>query len=256
MRIQKADAIIFQLVRKNVNVENGKWEETLVYPMSVKPGTLDYDFGGRSAITQTVPNVALVDRFGTKLPVVMMSGTFGLKVRRHGIGLKDGYTRLLDFWDVFEISHQSRPVDKNQPDYIYALNYYDFIYDRKYCINIDTFRVRIDARRNAFEPTYQITFTAIGKPIVIDGGSKDSYLKILLATSQIIDGGFTILNEGLDYLSANIPSEITDAIAMLETLSGVVDNLNILGSIYGQAINGVAGTVGQVLNGNFALLRG
>ena len=161
------------------------FEEVKVFPMAVKPADLRYDYGSRAAVTQTIPDHGFVDRFGSRLTRVVMSGTFGLQPRRQGISVKDGVTRFLEFRDeIFKVSQQARAVSEDGKEgFVYALNYYDFIWDERFAVNLETFRANINARRNPFEPIYELTFTSIGPTISAVPG--DTILGALLAADRI-----------------------------------------------------------------------
>ena len=271
LRIQKADAIIFQLVRldlaKNVSStdaqKQGLWEEVQVFPMATKPESIDYNYSSRSAITQTEPENGIVDRFGQKLPVVTISGTFGLKQRRVGAVVKDGYTRLIEFRDeLFKRSQQARPVtsdsmfgkkygsDDSGTQYVYAVNYYDYIYDEQWSTNLDNLKIRVDAKRNPFEPTYSMTFTALGDPI--KAKTNDGQLLVLQATSDLIDSGELAINNVYTKLLNSGPGMAIGAVigglTELQYLSGAIAALGIS---YAQAVAGQVSPIGP--NGLSAL---
>lgn len=151
LRIQKADAIVFQLIRRDLKA-NTDWQEASVFAMAVKPTTLRYEYGSRAAIAQTTPDEGFVDKFGSRLTRVSMTGTFGLQFRRQGIEIQDGYTRLLNFRDdVFKRLQQARPTKQDgESRFVYSLNYYDFIYDERFAVNLETFTPEVNARRNPF----------------------------------------------------------------------------------------------------------
>lgn len=256
IRIQKANAIIFQLVRTDLKKASGgtgrKWEEVQVVPLAVKPKDLTYNYGSRSAIMQTTPEEGFIDKYGQKLPQVTMSGTFGIQPRRAGTSFKDGYTRLLEFRDeIFKRSQQARPVkgdstmglkygaDDDGTSYVYGVNFYDFIHDEQYSVNLDTFRIQADAQRNPFEPTYSLGFTCLGNPIKTE--SQDPMLQVLLFTSKTIDGAL----KAIDSVNSAIANSWAGTVAgygvgAYDTGSGLYDEVKAVGGMYGNALSGVA----------------
>jgi hypothetical protein len=262
LRIQKANAIIFELLRRDLAEENSVFEEVKVVSLAVKPSSLRYEYGSRVAITQTVPDRGFVDRFGMRLTKVTMSGTFGLKPRREGIAIKDGVTRLLEFRDeIFKLSQQARQKEADTGhEYIYALNYYDFIWDERFAVNLDTFIPEVSARRNPFEPVYQLSFTSIGPVFVVI--PKDPILAVLLAIDELLTSGTDALNNAVEKLSeVELVQQIAEMVGALDTLGDVRHNLIALGSQYAAAI---AGQLNSIKSANivgvganpFALIKG
>ncbi len=91
--------IVLQLVAVPVG-ENGKPDnnnaiEIAVTPFVVCPSTIQFQYGHRMVVQQTVEDV-FVDQYGRNLTRVTMQGTFGVKPRLLG-GLMNGYERLIDF---------------------------------------------------------------------------------------------------------------------------------------------------------------
>lgn len=246
LRIKTASAILFQLLRKNLagnDQEARQWQEVSVTPMAVLPSTLNYEYGGRSVVTQTEPDSAFIDRYGLALTRVRMSGTFGIQPRRVGASIKDGYTRLLDFRDeVFKLSHQARALKSDAgAKYVYAINYYDFIYDERFCVNLERFLPEVDARRNAFEPIYQLSFQSIGPLIEIQ--TQDVLLAMLLDIDAALKGGVQALSDAIDFLNAQpgiqVGASAIDAILTgLDVMNDILPALGDLGAMYTNAIAG------------------
>jgi len=247
IRIKKADAIAFQLVKKELTRPGAQWEEEQVVIMSPKPSIIRYSYGTRSAVTQTVPDMGFIDRYGSRLTTVFMAGTFGIQVRRVGIKLKDGYTRFLDFRDeIFKKSQDARAKTLDNRKFVYAVNFYDFINDERFAVNLNQFDPQIDAKYNAIENTYQLSFMSIG-PIfrVIP---VDPTLQVLLLVDWLITEGNAGLNDALAWLrAAPVISQIVtiaDLIASGIDIAGQVSaNLQILGTLYGSAVAGQVSTL-------------
>lgn len=276
LRIRKADVIIFELLQKNLNGVDEisrQWKEIKVFAMTVKPSVLTYSEASRVAVTQTTPEEGFIDKYGSQLMQVRMSGTFGLQPRRQGILIKDGYTRLLEFRDeVFRASNRVRQFEgeknvnflKEQQNgsYIYAINYYDFINDEQHCINFSSFVRTLSAVRNPFETTYDLSFTTLGKPIQVT--IKDPLLILLTNLSNFTDTATGILDDGLlavqplvDVLNFGV--EAYDlAVAATEDLTTLFVQLG--GAIAGQtnAINNAISNSDLSMNPatKFAIIKG
>lgn len=247
LRIKTADAIIFQLIRSNlkgVDAPARQWQEVAVYAMAVKPATIRYSDGSRSVINQTEPDAGFVDRFGARLVSISMQGTFGLQPRRSGLLLKDGYTRLLEFRDeCFRRSQQARALSTDgAAQFVYAINYYDFINSEQFSINLDTFTRDLDARRNAYEPTYQLTFTALGQPIK-GVQSRDPLLIVLLAVSGFFDTVTGFVNGVMSDPTVQAINGVGD---LLPALAGTLTNIASLKAMYATAIAGQLSKTGPV----------
>ena len=244
-RIQTANAIIFQLIRKNLQAtdeQGSQWQEVTVCALAVNPAVLRYQYGSRVAISQTTPDEGFVDRYGQQLPKVFLSGTFGIQPRRQGLLMVDGISRLLNFRDyIFKLSQSAygaKQVDPNAPDptpasgqqgvgdYVYAVNYYDFIYDERFLVNLDQFIPEVNAARSPIEPVYQLSFTGLGPVIPVT--TSDPLLKSLFAIQDVIDGA----TQGLDDLTDTISN-----IAVGNTTLGKLGNqANLVVTLAGQLI--------------------
>jgi hypothetical protein len=213
IRLKKGNAIIFQLLRKNLAGQDDvarSWKEIKVVTLAVQPSYIDYNYRGRSQINQTQERKGFIDKYGMLFTQVNMGGSFGSKPRLIGLSLKDGYTRLIEFRD--EIVRKSNRVDDEldqqegqssifantvniNAKYVYAINFYDFINDEMFAIDISSFNIRLDAGFNTVLPTYKLGFQEIGDTIKVE--TKDGVLRALLLISQTIN---RIQNE-LDFAS-------------------------------------------------------
>jgi len=238
LRIRLADVILFQLIRKDLSNPSSKWTEVSVFPMAVKPKILSYQYGSRSAIQQTIPDNGFIDKYGSQLTRVTMSGTFGVQPRRIGLDFQDGYTRLLNFRDdLFKISQQAVAIKSDgAADYVYAVNYYDFINDERFLVNLDQFTIDTDAVRNPIEPTYNLSFTSLG-PIITEAVSSDPLLVVLNAFS---DAMAWTLSQGQALLDTGFATKIVDVAGIfvvgLEECSFLWNQLGNIGALYGAAV--------------------
>lgn len=248
IRLQISDAIVFQLLRRDLaatNPQAGKWKEVNVVYLAVKPATLLYSYGSRSVTTQTTPDSGFVDKYGSRLTRVMMQGTFGLQPRRQGATMQDGYTRLLNFREMFRLSQQARrdrTKDGLQQQYVYAVNFFDFVNSEMMAVNLDTFDIRTDARVNPFIPTYTLSFSSVGPIIAVV--SKDPMLFMLQGIESLISAASDALDQLLqnDAVQAALLG-VNAVVDGIEILGGLKTNLGITATLYSQALSGVPNSV-------------
>ncbi len=267
IRLRKGDLVIFQLLRKNlagINEPARIWNEVKVVTLAVKPSFIDYNYRGRSQINQTQERSGFVDKYGMLFTQVNMGGSFGVLPRRVGLSLKDGYTRLIEFRD--EIVKKSNRVNDAldqkelnavaptnaygqtlQADtnarYVYAINFYDFINDEMFAIDISNFNIRLDAAFNTVMPTYKLGFQEIGD--IIQVATKDGVLKMQLAIASVIDSIQNDLDVAVNTISSSPIFQVAElGVSYFDDMNYQLANLATVLSLYGAAI---AGTVTQSL---------
>jgi hypothetical protein len=263
IRLKKGNIVVFQLLRKNlagINEPARIWNEVKVVTLALQPSFIDYNYRGRSQINQTQERSGFVDKYGMLFTQVNMGGSFGSKPRRVGLSLKDGYTRLIEFRD--EIVKKSNRVNdeldqkelntlaptniygqKLQADvnakYVYAINFYDFINDEMFAIDISTFNIRLDASYNTVLPTYKLGFQEIGDIIKVD--TKDGVLKAQLAVASVIDSVQNDLDIAVNAISGNLIFQTAElGISFLEDMNFQINNLKVVLSSYGAALSGTS----------------
>jgi hypothetical protein len=247
LSIKTADVVIFQLIRRNLRGKDASqrtWKEVRTFEMAVKPAVITYTEGSRSAITQTSPNAGFIDKFGSRLIQVSMVGTFGIQPRREGIEFKDGFTRLQEFkTELFRTSQLARAQkeDGEGNQYVYAVNFYDFINNERFTINLDTLVRSLDARRNPFEPTYQLNFTALGEPIE-EATTSDPVLIVLLAVDKLFDEGNKALSTVLNNSAIRA---ISGGVELMDALGSSAENIASLITMYTAAIAGQIASLSQ-----------
>lgn len=265
IKLQRADAVVFQLLRKNLAAKDAAsrtWEEVKVVALAVKPTYIEYRYPNRAQVNQTSERGIFVDKFGMGMVHVEMAGTFGSKPRRTGLQMKDGYTRLIEFRD--EIVRKSnrvndeldqkegkRLIGKNTVDanakYVYAVNYYDFIYDEMFAINIEHFSIRPDATVNTMLPHYRLSFQEIGDTFKVE--SKDGLLRTLLKTNEILDMTEQLASDAMSIITDNPVYEGIDlGIGVIETMNFQIENLQALGGMYLSAISNVGAGISSVIS--------
>ena len=261
IRLKLGDLIIFQLLRKNlagINEPARAWNEVKVVTLAVKPSFIDYNYRGRSQINQTQERSGFVDKYGMLFTQVNMGGSFGVKPRRVGLSLKDGYTRLIEFRDeIVKKSNrvndaldqkelnataptnaygQSLQADANAR-YVYAINFYDFINDEMFAIDISTFNIRLDASFNTVMPTYKLGFQEIGD--IIQVNTKDAVLKMQLAIASVIDSIQNDLDVAVNTISSSPIFQVAElGVSYFDDMNYQLANLATVLSLYGSAITG------------------
>lgn len=241
--LRKADAIVFQVLRRDMANPESDWNEFKVVPLAVKPSALRYQYSDRSAETQTVPERGFVDRYGRALTMVTMFGTFGIQPRRAGLIPKDGFTRLVEFRDeVFKLSQQARKRDEDgTAEYIYAVNYYDFINNERFAVNLKSFSPDWNARRSTIEAAYQLSFLELGP--VIEAETRDPLLRVLLAFDELLERGLSRIEQANDIIrNAPVAGDVINVIegylAFVDRTGDLVENIAILSMMYRSALAG------------------
>jgi hypothetical protein len=151
---------------------------------------------------------------------------------------------------VFKRLQQARPIKQDgENKYVYALNYYDFIYDERFAVNLESFIPEVSARRNPFEPTYSLSFTSTGPIQTVQ--TKDGLLATLLTFSDFLTMAQDGLTGAMDALQAiPIVSAVmfgaNAALTGLYTLSNLAANLSSLSSKFTNAIAGQTSRTGGI----------
>ena len=278
IRLRKGDYIIFQLLRKNlvgIDEPARAWKEVKVVTLAVKPSYIDYNYRGRSQINQTQERSGFVDKYGMLFTQVNMGGSFGLAPRRVGLSLKDGYTRLIEFRDeiVKKSNRVNDEIDQKEGNnslifgstvdvnakYVYVINFYDFINDEMFAIDISTFNIRLDTSFNTILPTYKLGFQEIGD--IIKADTKDGLLQALLFVSSTIDTVQNELDAAVNVIANNSIFQTAEFVLQFGTeFFNQIDNLSGVLDKYGKAISGVgagiAGTTGTSKAIQFSSVKG
>jgi hypothetical protein len=254
--------LIFQLVK--FNTETQKVTEILVNSLVVLPRSISYFYTSRAAITQTRGDkevVGFVDKFGRGLTRVQIRGVFGTMPRRVGLELKNGWTRLVEFRElVFKLSHilQGQETSENrymtlakagllQENDIIAVNFFDFINDERFSVNLDQFQINEDVSSNNL-PIYVLIMTELGE--IIETKTSDPTLSVLLAADKLFSDIVNNINELGDKIYSNSTIQgISKALAYAETaLEGVGAGLTTLKGT-GRTVLDMADTAKSVYNG-------
>lgn len=244
LRMQTADALVFQLLSQDLTVGDG-WKEKQVYIMNPKPARIQYAQRGRGQYTQTTPEHGFLDRFGLVPSSVAMQGTFGIIPRRNGITFKDGYTRFIEFRDeIFRISHFAGEPAQGEHEMLYALNWYDFINAEKFAVDIEDFAYQLDARYNSRERTYNMNLKGIGPIIAVV--PKDPLLVILLGIDALLSAGEAELDNAMNYLTNNpVYQGVAYLVDGYDVMLGSLSTLAGLAGLYKNSMSPLVATFSQ-----------
>lgn len=196
--LPKLNYIVFELVKVDVedylNEDYRAITEETIY-LAVMPNDFSYRLAARDAITQTQKRV-FINKYNYQPEKCSISGHFGYRPRLIAGTAMDGYSRLAQFEN--EIVRRSKENDfPSEPSkYVYALNYYDFWNHRFGNINIDSWRLNGNARRNTHLPFYNIEFIIMGD--IIASETRDVILiglKALFANGGLVDQGLDFVND-------------------------------------------------------------
>jgi hypothetical protein len=195
--------IVFELVKiKEEDYQAGRYkavQDEVVF-LAAFPDQFDYSLVARDAVSQTYSNVFL-EKYDFAPERCSISGTFGVKQRFIAGTYMDGWSRLKQFEN--DIIRKSKKVqlgaaNGDEERFLYALNYYDFWWQRFGNINISSFRIRGSARENTQLVRYSSDFLIIGD--LIDVESNDmllSGLKSAFGPDGFLDNIYGYANDFL-----------------------------------------------------------
>lgn len=165
LNIPRVEAIVFELVEIDTQqaMSNSNYKPSVVkaVELAVLPEALNYRLRSRDALAQTEKNI-YVQRFGLAPEHVTFTGSFGDDKRLVGTEWLDGWERLKQFED--EIFKKSKDINANK---IYAVNYYDFLFQRFGVVNLESWSLSGNARNNANLINYTLEFTIVDKLYVV-----------------------------------------------------------------------------------------
>lgn len=217
--------IVFELVLIDVDKyksdENGyRAEQSDTIYLAVIPEQFNFSLVARDAIVKT-DNRVFLQKFSFMPERVRISGTFGDKPRLVAGTYMDGWTRLRQFRET--IVEKSKTVEQSGK-YIYALNYYDFIWQKFGSIDIRDFQITGNARANTNLPNYSCDFIMIGDLIKVNG--TDAVLIMLnklIGENGFIQAGVDFINAGFDFIQPAVEG-IGGATELLATTNDLVQS--------------------------------
>jgi hypothetical protein len=234
--------VAFQVVKYNATSK--KATEVHTVSLAVFPSYLSYTYPSRAAIEQTVEDKDGIGGFrdepGRGLAQVTIRGTMGYWARREGVTLKSGWQRLREFRElIVKLSHvvpggklsadQSLVLNALADDEVICLNFYDFLNDERFAVDVRSFNILETMQSNRL-PQYTITLQEVGPVVKTDGFH--GLLSGLLVADTLYGTAITQINEALGWV-------IGGPLVGLELLVGLVE--------------GVEGTISSSLGGLLSL---
>ncbi len=197
LTVPQLNYIVFELVKIDLNAylqQNYRAAQVDVEFLAVMPSSFDYRLVSRDAITQSDSSV-FVNKLKFSPERCSIRGTFGYQTRLIDGSFMTGWQRLKAFQDnIVKLSKESSAPNDAQR-FIYAVNYYDFWWQKFGSINISTWNIRGDANQNSVLPNYSLDFIIIGD--LIKAQSKDlmlAGLTSLFAPGGIVDAAISDVN--------------------------------------------------------------
>lgn len=192
--VPQINYVVFELVKISIDEyltkEYKAVQEETIY-LAKLPAVFNYKLKSRDSIVQT-DNKVTVNKFSFQPEHCMISGDFGYQNRLMAGTFLDGWTRLQQFHEYVVLKSK----DTSDEDYIYGLNYYDFIWRKFGSININNFDLRGNARENAVLPKYSCEFDIVGNLIdVADSDLILAELKALFGNGGVVDSALSTVND-------------------------------------------------------------
>jgi hypothetical protein len=123
------------------------------------------------------------------------------------------------------------------------VNFYDFINNEMFAIDISTFNIRLDAAFNTMLPTYKLAFQEIGDIITVK--TKDGVLRAALAVASVISTAQNVVNDALSYIgSSSIFQDAAFGVSLFDNATSQVGMLTGILGIYSSAVTNIAAATG------------
>lgn len=233
---------MFELVEidtvKLIQDSSYKPRQVKAIDLAILPEQLNYRLASRDALTQTQSKV-FVHRFDFQPEKVRFAGSFGDDERWVNNVWLDGWKRLKQFEE--EIVRRSKQVKNNR--ILYAVNYYDFMFQRFGAINIDSWALTANARTNANLITYSLDFTIVDKLYsvnLIDALIKNLLNGLMYRNVNDLNLYEILMFSGLSYaqFGLDILSSLDN---YLENAISSVADINKSSAFIGKVVKGVFG---------------
>jgi hypothetical protein len=233
--IPKAEYVVFQLV--SLDSSTTVTVIDTIY-LALLPNNFGYGLQSRDSIVKTHSQVFTnaVDYAPEK---VRISGTFGQRPRYMAGTYMDGWSRLKQFEDTIVRKSKTRDGDTH-----YAINYYDYVFQRFGSINIGDWSIDGNADSNAQLVPYALNFVITGDLILVD--NTDPLLYMLQKVYSPVDGIYKSIVAAADSLAASlaivsIAAEIVEIASVLtEPLAQVTSLIvDVQGAKISPALKGI-----------------
>ncbi len=221
--IPRINYVAFELIK--IDIKSQETEQEDVIYLAVKPSQFEYRLQGRDAIAQTNTTV-FITKFSLAPEHCRISGTFGNESQYIAGTYMDGWSRLKQFQE--DVVKKSKDVSigvSKKGDYIYAINYYDFIFQKFGAINISNWQISGDAQSNTILPKYSCDFAIVGE--LIKTASKDYLLDML----QRVFGQDGMLKSTLD----NVNNYLSVIEPYLSAISLPLEGLGIAKDLFNES---------------------
>lgn len=191
--IPRIPYVVFELIKINIDAyikEDYVAESVDTVYLHVMPEQYDFRLRSRDSITQTDEEI-FINKVYYAPERISLSGTFGVKNR----GMMSGESRLALFEkQIIKLSKTaSSPNDTER--FIYAVNFYGFLWGKHGSINISSWTTRGNARENSELVKYSLEADLIGK--LIKTNLKDPLL--IMLNKFFGDDG--IISNALDFVN-------------------------------------------------------
>ncbi len=232
--LDRTNLFMFQLMA--LRVQDGELHITEVerMPLVTRPETISNNFKAGTNIARRRSGF-FSDEAGVIAGQIQIQGSTGVKKRRYKGTMVDGFTRMNMFRDrIFRLSHTINKADATKllsnyrgivpmdinianatalgsyvlqrqylgDDIVYAVNWYDFWNDEKFCVDITTFSIQSTAKQ-MYNRRYSIAMTVLGAPLEVT--SQSLLERTLLAVPTIAhEGSERLLIDDILNISSDI----------------------------------------------------
>lgn len=237
--------ILFELVKINkVKYRRGDadalTQEDVIH-MVVMPENINYALQSRDYLVQASEDFFLT-KYSMQPEKVSISGTFGAERRLAGGTYMSGWERLVQFEET--IVKKSKLLTTAE---MYALNYYDFLYQKFGSININSWTISASARANTNFERYSLDFVLLGDLLkTTDSSRSDKLLNLLTAFYLPGTGWFAGKSQELqDWYNTQIYPTAATLQSWYEGYSLVLEEANSIMSTIAEGVNAVKGLGGR-----------
>ena len=223
LQIPQLNYLFFQLLSFPADSPDTITEEDVVF-FEVVPTMLQYELISRDAVYQTGQSI-FTDKFPIAPVRVTLDGNFG-GVPRPLLGLtfNDGFARLKQmellfrrskivdyqkFYDEYLVNQTNQltmtdqqRLNAGQPNQkVYILNYYDFIFQEFFAVNLDRFRFYGNAMVNTKLQFYNLMFQSVGP--LYQAPTTDPVLSSVLTAQALMKWAVDSVNSRLTALAGD-----------------------------------------------------
>lgn len=240
--IPRINYVVFELIMIDVdkyknNTESYRAQQVETVYLATIPEQFRYAKVARDTIVKTSDKV-FVNKASYQPEKVRISGTFGEKPRLIAGTYMDGWARLRQFEEsIVEKSKENFQVLYGQ--FIYALNYYDFIWQKFGSIDIRSFEMSGNARQHATLPQYSCDFELIGDLIkATEFDLMLNWFNNVFGKNGIVGDATDIVNKGLS-AAQPILTQVGTGVEIIKTTLDLVGSAQsfIQGNVIGQALH-------------------